>query len=402
MRQSRLYKRHVSLLTAVTMTLGLGLATLSSNASATAAFARSTGASCTKCHSTAFPRLNARGENFMRNGFQLRKQDQEVTISGIEGDKPADESYKIADDLILKRVSEMFSVTGQIIAFQKESKLREKTLGKLDSLELLATGTATKDVPIWAEVEILSDGTVELDNYFVGMTNIGDSTLANVKIGSLDPTKWTSFPESGRGIDSGHSHTGAYRGNDGFSKIGIGYDNKSAIEYYGYNDRFVWAAAVANPGGTEQALDYWAVGRVNFLEGSSASLLYYEPNNPSDTSATRMYTLSGNYRKDALDLKAQYSWDNAGNGTVGDANGYTVQADYLLQKRWLGQVRYDGTDNGAAVDSKEAQGTVALVYAPAQNLRFTAAYVKELKSSTSSATYPAKNDVGSVMVRFMF
>ncbi len=392
--------RRMSVATLATMMIGMGLSTLSGTANATAAFARLTGASCIKCHSTAFPRLNAKGERFMRNGFQMRKE-QELTIGGIEEDKPAEQDYKIAEDLVLKKVSEMFSVTGQIIAFQKETQVNKKILGELDSIELLATGTAAKDVPIWAEVEINGAGDVELDNYFIGMTNIGDTTLSNVKIGSLDPTKWTSFPESGRALDSGRSHTGAYRGNDGFAKVGIGYDNKRAIEYYGYTDRYLWAAAVANPDGTEQKLDYWAVGRVDFLEGSSVSLLYYNPNN-SDTTATSVFTVSGNYRTKELDLKAQYSWDNSGGAGTSDVSGYTLQGDYLFRKHWLGQVRYDATDNGKASDAKESQATAAVVYAPAQNLRFTAAYVKELQSASDSPTFPDKNDVVSVVTRFMF
>ena len=43
---------------------------LPSSATATSQWSRKTGLSCNACH-TVFPRLNAVGEDFLRNGYQM-------------------------------------------------------------------------------------------------------------------------------------------------------------------------------------------------------------------------------------------------------------------------------------------------------------------------------------------
>ncbi|MEQ6341279.1 MAG: hypothetical protein M3A44_06385 [Gammaproteobacteria bacterium] len=392
------------------LVLGGMLSMVSTTAQATPAFARSTGAACNKCHSVSFPRLNEKGERFMRNGFQMPGSSEEQAVTGIEGEdksKDGEEKKKVADDLFLGRISEIFSVTGNLSLLEKTGDSNKKTIGQPTKLTLLATGTIAKDVPIWAELEHSPDGVVEMDRYFIGKTNFNDTTLLNARVGSLDPTTWTSFYGNGAGIDSlvpkiaSYSNDGKDRG---FTPVGSGYDPRSAIEYYGYNDQFIWAAALANPKtdpDNKNKLDYWLMGRWDILKKNSVSLLYYDDRNTN----VKMYTVAGNWRFDPVDVRAQYSRDNSGNDAHGNVTGFALQGDYKIQRGWMAMARFDRTDNGYSSSAIESQMTGGLVYAPYQNIKLTAAYVKELQKAGVEGAAPVsskKMDYASVRLFFAF
>lgn len=395
------------------LALGGLLSLASTSAQATAAFARSTGAACNKCHSVSFPRLNEKGERFMRNGFQMAGSSEGVTLAGLDGEKASasgEGKKKIADDLFLNQMSEIFAVTGNISLLEKSNDSSKKSVGVPTKLTLLTTGTLAKDMPIWAELEV-ADGVVEADRYFIGRTNVNDSTLLNVRGGSIDPTTWTSFYGNSAAIDSSVQKVGSYS-HDGadhnFTKVGSGYDPRTALEYYGYTDDFMWAAAMANsnndvvtyPTLNDKKMDYWLVGRMDFLKKSSISLLYFGDKNND----LNMYTLAGNWRVEDFDLRAQYSRDNSKNVDHDNVTGFTFQGDYRIQKGWMAMARFDRTDDGYASDSTEAQLTAALVYAPYQNIKITTAFVKELKKAGSAGVAPVdpkKMNAGSVRLHFM-
>ncbi len=392
------------------LALGGMLSMTSTTAQATPAFARSTGAACNKCHSVSFPRLNEKGERFMRNGFQMPGSSEEQAIASLEGEeklKDGEEKKKIADDLFLGRLSEILSVTGNISILEKTSDSNKKTIGQPTKITLLATGTVEKDVPIWMELEHSPDGVVEMDRYFIGKTNFHDTSLLNARVGSLDPTTWTSFYGNGAGIDSLVPKVASYSNDSkdmSFTPVGSGYDPRSAIEYYGYNDQFIWSAAFANPKedpDNKNKLDYWLMGRWDILKKNSVSLLYYDDRNTN----VKMYTLAGNWRFDAFDVRTQYSGDNSNNDMHGNVTGFTLQGDYKIQRGWMAMARFDSTDNGYSSNSIESQMTGSLVYAPYQNIKFTAAYVKELQKAGIEGADPVdskKMDYASLRLFFAF
>jgi hypothetical protein len=341
-------------------------------ANATPAFARSTGAECLMCHTASFPRLNWIGERFMRSGFAL----------GGEKDK-------ILKDLVLKDVGDIFSVRGQFAAYDKTENNPKTSVGSPTKFFLYASAQIADNVPLWAEGEVSTDtGEFEVHNYFIGRTNIADSTLGNVRTGGFTPTEWTSLSDQKRSLDSTNSHPGAYRGQNGFTQVAEGLGAKTGVEYYGYTDTFFWALGYGDGQNFDKAApaqskdkNMWAVGRFDFLEGSSVSLLYFNAGEVGTTGEDLVaYVASANYRMgNKIDITAQYSMDNSSDTLArDDVTGYTLQADWQFADHWMGIVRYDTTDNGLSVRSKETQATLAAVWKPYQNLKLSAFYAIEL------------------------
>ncbi len=357
-------------------------------ANATPAFSRSTGAECQKCHTASFPRLNWMGERYMRNGFALPSEG-ELDLGVFPEEKQKAKGKKLKN-LVLQDVGDIFSVRGAFVAYDRTENNPETSIGSPSKFYLFASGQIAENVPLWAEGEVSSDtGEFEVHNYFIGRTNINNSTLINVRMGGFTPTEWTSVSDQKRSLDSANSHPGAYRGKAGHTQVAEGFGSKTGVEYYGYNDSFFWALGYGdgtnrdakNPAESKDK-NLWIVGRYDFLTGSSVSLLYYNAGdgngNGSDLTA---YVLSGNYRiGNKLDVRAQYSQDDSGgNGnTRGDVSGYSVQVDYQYAEHWMCIARYDTTDNGLSARAKETQATVAAVWVPYQNVKMTASYTAEL------------------------
>ena len=372
-------------------TIGAAFSMLGNEAQATPAFARATGAACNKCHTTAFPGLTYRGERFMRNGFQVRGEEGvSFEAPGEKKEEGFGEGKKLTSDLFLNNLSNLFSTYGVIDAVSKTTDSKTINVGVPETLAILATGTIYKDVPVFMELEYSpTEGAVEADHFFVGYTNIGGTTFANTRVGSIDPTTWTSFPSfNATGFVSAIPKIGAYAGADtgeeGFAEVGTGYSPRSSLEYYGYNDNFLFSAAVANsPESVEDKhnLDYWLVGRFDFMKGSSASILYYRSNSGVETN---VWTFAGNLRLKFMELLAQYSHDT-GTHDRDSVNGYTLQANIPARKNVLGVVRFDSTDNGAKDNSQESALSFGVVYAPVQNFKITSAIVTELQQAQNEA-----------------
>ncbi len=368
---------------------GTLLVIMATPAQATPAFARSTGASCNKCHTINYPQLTFKGENFKRNGFQLRKK-KDIEIAGIEGDNEEEKSTekkKIADDLYLNRLSELMALYGKFTLADKEVDNSGSRIARTDIFEMFVSGTVATNIPIWVAIEY-EDNEAKVEDYYTGMTNIGGKALYNIRVGRFDPTSWTSFSAyNSAALYSASSKLGSYRGKNNFTKVGAGYDRKSAIEYYGYTDRFLWSAAIADGNKTDNGQsgdkDYWLVGRYNFSKIGSLSALYYSSQVETEDDIG-MFTVNGALHFGSLDLWGQYSQDDSGKGDVDDVFGYTLQADYKFIKKWMGVLRYDVTDNGLSGDSEEAQATIAAIFAPLQNIKFTASFVTEVEDVENS------------------
>ena len=379
-------------------------------ANATAAFARETGASCKKCHTVNFPRLNHRGEKFMLNGFQVKKRatggfgldDDETPEAGhtTNGKKTKDNKTK------LPQISDILSITGQFNVVEMDSTSTTPSLGNPKVVSFTATGILAKNTPIWAGVDIDEDG-ASLHRYQIGKTNIIDSKKVNFRMGTLDPTTWTSVYGHGATIQSASSSIGSngsgHDANTGFSTVGSGYAERNAFEYYGYTKSLLWSFAVSNESGhghdgtSKDALDYWVTTKYTFMKNSSVSFLWYNANGSTEN---QTYTLGSNLRLGGLDLMAQFSIDNTGGTTSTtsgtskqrDKWGLTAQANYATTKDVMVIFRYDSTDNGQLNNSLESHVTVALVFKPEENIKVTASYVAELKSVASQTTSAPAGD----------
>ncbi len=162
------------------------------------AFARKYKTSCATCHN-GFPKLNAFGEAFRRNGYQFpagadaEMTHEEAVPLGSDGNKRAfpdaiwpgsipgsspislffngeadyNPKYNPADPT----TSERFSFTG---------------LG--NSIEAVAAGTLGEDLSFWGHAILNSDGTLELNRMFLIFSNlIGDSFNFNARVGVIEP-----------------------------------------------------------------------------------------------------------------------------------------------------------------------------------------------------------------------
>lgn len=357
-------------------------------ANATPAFARNTGAECLKCHTLSFPRLNWMGERYFRNGFALPSEGK-LDMGEFPEEKPQVKEKRMKN-LVLKDVGDIFSVRGMFLAYDKTENIPETSVGSPATLSLFVSAQIADNVPIWAEGEVSTDtAEFEIEEYFIGRTNIADSTLANVRMGGFTPTEWTSFSDQKRSLDSVNAHPGAYQGLNGFTMVAAGLGGNTGVEYYGYTDHLLWALGYGDDGQNFDAAtpaenedkNMWAVGRFDFLKGSSVSLVYLNAGEVGATGEDLVaYVASANYRMgNTLDVQAQYSMDNSSDTQArDDVTGYTLQVNWQFADHWAGIVRHDTTDNGLSVRSKETQATLAAVWAPYQNVKFTGFYALEL------------------------
>ena len=357
-------------------------------ANATASFARSTGASCNKCHTETFPRLTEKGERFMLNGFQIKKKSDDEF--GLDDDNTTMMSNR--NKFKLPKLDEMLSVTGQFNPIEMNSTESTPIIGSPEVITVIAAGSLMKDMPIWAGIDISNEG-ASVHRYQMSLTNIADSQLFNVRMGTLDPTTWTSFYGHGAALESASSGIGSYGaghdGNTGFVTIGSGYAERNAMEYYGYTKKLLWSLGLSNAsghdGGENDPLDYWITSRYEFMKKSTVSFLWYNANGSVEN---QTYTMSANVRLGKLDFLSQFSFDNTGgeiltattSKTVRDKWGFTAQANYSATKKSMGIIRFDTTDNGEKTGSTESQLTLALVLKPKQNIKVTASYVMEVEA----------------------
>lgn len=371
------------------------LTTFQQQANATASFARATGASCNKCHTANFPRLTVKGERFMQNGFQMLKKAKE----GFSLDDDLSNDEEKHSKFKLNKLPEMLSVTGEFNPVEINSQDDTPLLANPEVSTIVAAGSLMQDMPIWVGIDVRSSG-ASVHRYQMGFTNIIDTTLLNFRMGTLDPTTWTSFYGHGAALQSASSGVGSYGaghdGDTGFVTVGSGYAERNAVEYYGYKNSWLWSLGLANSSNhhTEESndpLDFWLTSRYQFWKNSSASFLWYNANGSVEN---QTFTLAANIRTSTLDFLTQFSVDNTGGRkttesitkVVRDKWGFTAQMNYAASKKTMGIIRYDVTDNGEKYSSRETQLTMALVLKPAQNIKVTTSYVMELQAMNNSNT----------------
>jgi len=417
-------KRMIKGLAATLVIFAFGCIMVQSEALAISGFARKYGLSCNTCHSVSFPRLNYFGEKFMRNGFQLP--------GGQDGSKTGKKA--IAKDLSLdEKLGNMVGFRGKVRIFEDqqvnaESDDTPSTFGSTIFGAFFAAGTAAENMPYWAEFETnTANGETELHNFFIGLTNIGGYSAANVRVGAFTPTEWTSFSDQKRSLDAPGSHPGAFRPGK-FSKTGTSPYNlrtTTGIEYFGYTGPAFWAVGVADKMGgnyhashdTDNTKDAYIVLRGEApsgpAKGSSVSFLAYRANNGATSDSTTVgeftvYDVSANLRAGGIiDLFGAYVWDSdvvVGDGTSNN-QGITLEGDVELVEGFMGILRFDTFKDGAVVegDARTTYVTPALVYAPKQNLKVTASFALDASDNANADDgFGERNHKVDIETQFMF
>jgi hypothetical protein len=162
------------------------------------AFARKYKTSCATCHN-GFPKLNAFGEAFRRNGYQFPgKTDAEFTHEeavplGSDGNKRAfpdaiwPGSIPGSSPISLFFNGE-FDYNPRFDPADASTAERFSFNGLGNSIEAVAAGTLGEDLSFWGHAILSSDGTLELNRMFLIFSNlIGESYGLNARVGVIEP-----------------------------------------------------------------------------------------------------------------------------------------------------------------------------------------------------------------------
>ena len=154
-------------------------------------FSRKYKTSCVTCH-IAFPKLNAFGEAFRRNGYQfpdgtdLENTKEDPVSLGSEGNKNA------WPDAIWPGSIPGTSPLAVVLELETTYNPQEDQKWNFNSfegeLDLLAGGTLGEDISFWGEVEVAEDA-IEIERAAIIFDNLfgGTTATANLKIGKFEP-----------------------------------------------------------------------------------------------------------------------------------------------------------------------------------------------------------------------
>ncbi|MBI4365486.1 MAG: hypothetical protein HY543_01565, partial [Deltaproteobacteria bacterium] len=151
---------------------------------------------CQTCH-TAFPRLNAFGEQFARNGYQMPETE--------DGEEKA---TKVSEETFIQRVGNMLGfrisftpveVTTKAITINGQGKLRYN-FGVGNWLQLFVAGPIFKNASIFTEFEIpgqnptaYSASDIAHINWFtLGYHNLFRTSWLNIRTGKLSMRNWVA------------------------------------------------------------------------------------------------------------------------------------------------------------------------------------------------------------------
>ncbi len=155
------------------------------------AFARKYKTSCMTCHN-GFPKLNAFGEAFRRNGYQFPADadpeavKEEPVSLGSEGNKKAFPEAIWPGSIPGSSPLSVF-LNGEM-DYNPKTDPRFSFGGLGSSIEAVAGGTLGEDLSFWGQLALNADGTTELNRIFVTFSNlIGENDALNLRVGVFEP-----------------------------------------------------------------------------------------------------------------------------------------------------------------------------------------------------------------------
>lgn len=155
------------------------------------AFARKYKTSCMTCHN-GFPKLNAFGEAFRRNGYQFPGAadpefvKEEPVSLGSEGNKKAFPDAIWPGSIPGSSPLSVF-LNGEM-DYNPKTDPRFTFGGLGSSIEAVAAGTLGEDLSFWGQLALNADGTTELNRIFLTFSNlIGENDALNLRVGVLEP-----------------------------------------------------------------------------------------------------------------------------------------------------------------------------------------------------------------------
>ncbi len=191
------------------------------------AFARKYGLRCSACH-TAWPELNAFGQRFKDNGYQLLN-DRDSPIWQSNSYWPI--AMRTTPQVHLE------NTTHQPIDPAPSERTITQTGFDLSGVDFLMLGTLYKDITFGLVPTLDADGTTGLEAAFVRFDNLGNSPWANLKVGKfeldnlLSEKRFTWLSNNGGFLYSYHYQPVGSVDNYAF---GLG-DNQIGAEFSGHS-----------------------------------------------------------------------------------------------------------------------------------------------------------------------
>lgn len=404
------------------LTAVLAILSVATEAGALAQWSRKYQADCTLCH-TAFPRLNAYGEQFALNGFQ------------VPGSEDGDEAnIPVSDRLALAELANYFgvriSLTPLSIKTNDLTKNGDKTtrvsVGNPNWLQLFTGGAIHKNVSIFIETEVGTEdgagakGSVKNNWFTLGYHNLGGSTWGNLRVGQIDPIEWGAAAGRLRMIpnvsNQAFQSVKAAKGK-GEDAVPVAYP-APAIDWYGYNDRVLLDLGVTNGAFTTDKngqKNVWGTVRVEDGKGEYLTFhVQYGVN--TDSTATnqiedKFYRIVPglNVRRGNLDFIASYIYAKDDNWNLSSTapaevvwQGWVGQAGYSFNESWWGAIEHDwvGCDDDPSVRFHAVYPS--LWFFPRQEMRIGATAKIDLLSEDAAIGHPKKLNEFALTVRSMF
>ncbi|MBI3985954.1 MAG: hypothetical protein HY343_03490 [Lentisphaerae bacterium] len=382
------------------MVVGVVLA-LANDALALSQWSRKYKVDCTTCHSV-FPRLNAYGDAFMQNGYQ------------VPGSQDGDDDAKInvSDNLKLNSLPDIFGIRLSFTPFAYKSNARTEAdgskgdqfdVGKADWVQFFVGGSIAKNISTFIETEV-TPSAVHINWFQLGFHNLLDlGSLANIRVGRLSAMNWHAMTGRLRAIPPVKNEIFTYKASGGSGSDSVDIASPyPAVEYYGYNEYILWAFGVqngANATDPNDAKNYYAtlkawLAQSGDFDGSAISVAGLAGTDTKNLTATTNSagTVSSaveaenefgrvgpalNIRfRDATDLQVAYfvgtddNWTLARSGseTTVDFQGLSALLGQWLSKSktWWGALQYDWIDSDTTEFEK---ATASLWFFPRQNMR---------------------------------
>ncbi|MFH1502464.1 MAG: hypothetical protein ABIG03_05395 [Candidatus Eisenbacteria bacterium] len=310
-------------------------------AQATSQWSRKYNMSCRTCHST-FPRLNAYGQRFMRNGYQ--DPDNEMP----DGDEVG--KTQLNDATFIDKLGNYMGVRLNVTPVQYKTNaltdsdgepVDQLTLGNTNWAQFFVAGSIAKNMSIFIEMEF-TDEKYHYSWYKLGYHNMFGSSLANLIVGNVPARDYGAYPNRLRifgpikGDVFNIKSSGGAAVNDESALNSSG--SRPALQYYGYQGPFlVWGGVSPGDNGNtsnlgadmNDKLHTWGGVRLEVtedmdwpIEGSAISAWYYQG---TDTAGevpeeeTRFGPYENDYTRTSVEAEVR-------------AGDFEVMAVYLMGK----------------------------------------------------------------------
>lgn len=378
----------------------------SNDTNATSQWARKFGMSCSSCH-TVFPRLNAFGEQFLKNGYQMMN----TYNTNFEDAYPIN-----SGGVLLDEVSNLFGFRLNMTPFMLETNTLQKdsasekttkiTLANPIWAQMFIAGSIYKDISFFSELEY-SKSSFKFNWFYFNLTNLFGTRAANLQIGNISPIEFASYPNRLPQLPALKGEAMLIKSSNGKGETSVDMSSaRPGFQYFGWNEWVTVYAGISpgtSAGQINQFFNVWGGLVFNLpetvskdLSGSTFTIHYYTGTDTKGTGTSTQIENSFNrispqlnLRWKGLDLQAAYviakddNWSLVANPTEDfKYNGIALDCGYMINEKWNAAVHFDSYSSDNEVDGVKILDykriVPALTYIINENIRTTAYYEADI------------------------